>query len=184
MAVRSTFDPGPSRFTVQAFAKGLLAVFAHSPTFAVRDFAGELRFNPEPFGDAVLQVTVRADSLTLADNSSPRDRQEIERAMREEVLETAKYPEIAFRSTAVAADRIAEGWYRLRIRGELSLHGVKRGEAFEAQLRVLEGETRLSGEFPLRQSAYRIKPVSAVGGTITLKDELKLSFDIVGRYES
>jgi polyisoprenoid-binding protein YceI len=184
MAVRYTFAPGESRFTVQAFARGLLSVFAHNPTFAIRDFGGELRFNPDPFGDAALQMTVRADSLTLVDSTSERDRQEIERQMREEVLETARYPEITFRSRDIAADRVMANWYRLRIRGELSLHGVTNGETVEAQLRILQGEVRLSGEFMLRQSAYRIKPVSAVGGTITLKDELKFSFDIVGRQEA
>ena len=30
--------PGQSRFTVQAFAAGLLSFLGHSPTFAVRDF--------------------------------------------------------------------------------------------------------------------------------------------------
>ena len=35
---RYRIDPGRSRFTVQAFATGLLSAFAHSPTFAVRDF--------------------------------------------------------------------------------------------------------------------------------------------------
>ena len=33
----------------------------------------------------------------------------------------------------------------------------------------------------MRQSDYEIKPVSAAGGTVKLKDELKLSFDIVAR---
>jgi hypothetical protein len=35
------------------------------------------------------------------------------------------------------------------------------------------------GSFPLRQSEYSIKPVSAGGGTIKVKDELRFTFDIV-----
>lgn len=42
---------------------------------------------------------------------------------------------------------------------------------------------RAHGEFPLRQTEYGIKPVSAAGGTIKLKDELKFTFDIVARPE-
>jgi hypothetical protein len=42
---------------------------------------------------------------------------------------------------------------------------------------------RANGEFPLLQSNFNIKPVTAVGGTIKLKDELKCSFDIVAHKE-
>ena len=40
MTARYRLDPGQSRFTVQAFATGMLSFFGHSPTFAVRDFSG------------------------------------------------------------------------------------------------------------------------------------------------
>jgi hypothetical protein len=40
---------------------------------------------------------------------------------------------------------------------------------------------RAVGEFSLRQSDYEIKPVSAVGGAVRVKDELKCSFDISAR---
>jgi hypothetical protein len=36
--VRYVFDPSVSRFTVQAFATGLLCAFGHNPTIAIRDF--------------------------------------------------------------------------------------------------------------------------------------------------
>ena len=101
--------------------------------------------------------------------------------MRTEVLETAVYPEIAFRSTEIAADRIADTWYRLRIQGDLSLHGVISAQSIDAQLRLPEDEMRLSGEFRLLLSTYRIKRVTALGGMIQLKDELRFSFDLAGR---
>jgi polyisoprenoid-binding protein YceI len=184
MTIRYTIDPGSSRFTVQAFASGMLSAFAHSPTFAIRDFSGELRFSSEALTDAVFELTVKADSLAAADSVSPRDRAEIESRMRAEVLETAAYPEIVFQSTDVAADRVAENWHRLRIQGNLSLHGVTHAERIDAQLRLPEEEMRLSGECRLLLSTYRIKRVSALGGMIQLKDELRFSFDLAGRKAS
>ena len=89
--VRYTIDPGWSRFTVQAFAGGMLSSFAHSPTFTIRDFSGELRFSETP-ADASFELTVKADSLGVADAVSSRDRAEIETRMRTEVLETASLP--------------------------------------------------------------------------------------------
>jgi hypothetical protein len=49
---------------------------------------------------------------------------------------------------------------------------------------VSEGRLRASGEFALRQTDYGIELVSAAGGTIKLKDELKFSFDIVANREA
>jgi polyisoprenoid-binding protein YceI len=173
-------DPSQSRFTVQAFAQGALSVFAHSPTFVIRAFTGEIRLAPEVMADAALHLAVQADSLALSDSVSAKDREEIERRMRQEVLETAAYPQIVFQSTEIAASKIAEGWYRLEIAGKLSLHGVTNHQRLDAQLRVSEDEIRLSGDCALSQQAYRIKRVSALGGMITVKDELKLAFDLVG----
>ena len=40
---------------------------------------------------------------------------------------------------------------------------------------------RAMGDFALRRSDYKIDPVSALGGAVKLKDELKLSFNISAR---
>ncbi len=181
MTVRYALDPEQSRFTVQAFAGGMLSMLAHNPIIAIRDFTGEIRFTPGALEDAALEMTVRADSLAATDNVKQQDRQEIENRMRTEVLETSKYPEINFQTKAVSSDRIAEGWYRLQFQGELTLHGVTRIQTLDTQLRIPEDGVRLSGEFRLLLSAYKIRPVSALGGTIKLKDEVKFAFDLTGR---
>ncbi len=180
MTVRYVVDVAKSRFTVQAFASGLLSVLAHSPTFAIRGFTGEFQFTPDTIAPATLTLAVKADSLDLLDSVKAADRQEIASRMRQEVLETGTYPDIQFRSSEIAADKIAENWYRLQIKGQLTLHGVVAPQAIEAQFRIRDDEIQLSGEFKLLQSAYRIKRVTAVAGAITLKDELKFSFDLVG----
>jgi polyisoprenoid-binding protein YceI len=178
--MRYELDPSQGRFTVQAFARGLLAGLGHSPRFAARAFGGALDFDPAVPAEASFQMTIRADSLTLADLVSPKDRAEIETRMRQEVLQTATYPDIVFRSARVTADRVAEGWYRLHIAGELSLHGVKKALMVDTQARLADDTARLSGAFPLSQSAYRIQRVTALGGLINLQDELKCEFDLVG----
>ena len=48
---------------------------------------------------ASLELTVRAGSLHLIEEKSVADRAAIENALREDVLETAKYPEISFKVT-------------------------------------------------------------------------------------
>jgi polyisoprenoid-binding protein YceI len=87
-----------SRFIVRAFATGMLSAFGHSPTIAIRDFTSEVRFSPDHLEAASLRLQIKADSLEVTDEVSDKDRREIERQMREDVLETAHYPEIVLRA--------------------------------------------------------------------------------------
>jgi hypothetical protein len=177
-------DPGRSRFTVQGFAGGLLSFVAHSPTFAVREYVGELRWQPDSSGGATLDVAVRADSLELIDHVRPADRADIEGRMRQEVLEVRAYPVIRFEASEIATAPIVANRYQLRIIGLMSLHGVGNRHAIEAELTLYDDGIRLGGEFPLRLSDYRIRPVTALGGTIRLRDELRVAFDIVAFREA
>ncbi|MBI1763004.1 MAG: hypothetical protein HYR56_16375, partial [Acidobacteria bacterium] len=49
-----------------------------------------------------------------------------------------------------------------------------------AQVTMDEGRLRAQGEFKLRQSDYKFKPVSVAGGTLKLEDELHFRFDLAG----
>ena len=40
-------DARASRFTVQAFATGILSAMGHNPKIGIRTFAGEVDFSPE-----------------------------------------------------------------------------------------------------------------------------------------
>lgn len=164
---------------MQGVAEGMLSMFGHNPVIAVCGFGGDVRCDPGTLESASLLMLVQADSLAVVNKVSDKDKREMERGMREDVLEIARYPEVVFMSTKVSANRTAEGRYQARINGNLSLHGVTRDHQVSAQVTVDESGLRAQGEFSLRQSDYDIKPVSAVGGTLKMKDELKFSFDIV-----
>ena len=173
-----------SKFTVRAFATGLLSALGHSPTIAIPEFQGEALVNPNAIEKSSLRVLIQAASLVVTDDLGEKDREEIHRRMCEEVLECDSYPEIVYECTVASASKAGEGQYWVALSGELSLHGVRRSLPVSARVR-LEGDTlRAAGEFSVRLSDYEIKPVSAAGGTIKLKDDLKLSFDITARKPS
>jgi polyisoprenoid-binding protein YceI len=92
-------DTEMSKFTVRAFASGMLSAFGHSPTLAAREFSGEAQFVGGTFDEAFLRINIKAASLTVMDNISEKDRREIENTMNQRVLETQKYPDIVFEST-------------------------------------------------------------------------------------
>ena len=177
--VRYRIDASQSRFTVQGVAEGMLSMFGHNPMIAICGFGGDVRCVPGTLESASLLMLVQADSLAVVNKVSDKDKREMERGMREDVLEIARYPEVVFMSTKVSANRIDEGQYQARINGNLSLHGVTRDHLINTQITVNGSSLRAQGEFPLRQTDYNIKPVSAVGGTLKMKDELKFSFDIM-----
>lgn len=183
MKVSYRFDPAQSRFTVQAFATGLLSFAGHSPAFAVRDFRGRLGFEPDAMTGMTLELSAHVDGLELIGRFSDSDRREIETRMFRDVLQSASYPDASFQADETAADPIAPGRYRLRSVGPLSLHGVTRRHRLDGELQVADDALRVLGECPLRLSDYRIGPVAALGGTIRLKDELKIAYDIIGLRE-
>jgi len=180
-AQQYAINPMVSRFTVQAFASGFLSAFGHNPKFAIRDLAGEITFDPAQIEKSTLRLTIRANSLSVSDNMSDKDRREIESEMREKVLEVAKYPEIVFDVPGVTVNNTDNGQARVTLNGQLTLHGITRSRRVPATLVVTGDMLRAFGEFPLRQTDYGIKPVSAVGGGLKVKDEVKFTFDIVAR---
>jgi polyisoprenoid-binding protein YceI len=179
--VQYLIDSKNNTFTVRAFATGLLSTFAHNPTIAIRDFEGEISFNPEAVEQSSLRLVIRSTSLAVTDDVREKDRAEIDRAMQEEVLESDSFPEIVYECSSVSASKIGEGQYWGTMNGKLMLHGVQRSQPVSVRIAMNGDVLRATGDFSVRQSDYEIRPVSAVGGTIKLKDELKSSFDITAR---
>jgi polyisoprenoid-binding protein YceI len=180
--VRYSIDAKRSTFIVRGFATGMLSAFAHSPTIAITDFQGEVGWSSSALEDASLRLIIQAASLNVTDDISDKDRREIERKMHHEVLEADGFPEIIYECPRVSSiQKMGEGLFAVVLNGELSLHGVTRAQPVSARV-TLNGDTlRAVGDFSVRQSDYEIKPVSAAGGTVKLKDELKLSFNITAR---
>ncbi len=176
---RYQIDADQSHFVVHAFVGGLLSGFGHNHNIAIQGISGEAQFTDVTVAPASLHMKIRADSLSVIDKVSAKDRQSIEQTMREEVLETAKYPEITFNSTKIEASKTPDGQYQTKIWGDLTLHGVTRSALITAQLAFDSKSLRARGEFPLKMTEYNIKPPSVAGGTINVKDTLKFTFDIV-----
>jgi polyisoprenoid-binding protein YceI len=174
-------DPSRSRFEVRVSSGGLLRAFGHDHTIKVKDFSGTVEIETSALDRSSLQLRVKANSLSLIGAEvSEKDRKEIEGTMRNQVLEVDRFPEIVFKSTRVTTRKISEGEYEAKMEGDLQLHGVTRHETIPARLKINENELSAKGEFSLKQSDYGIKPVSAGGGTVKVKNEVKFSFDITG----
>jgi polyisoprenoid-binding protein YceI len=178
---RYVIDGRASRFSVRAFATGLLAAMGHNPTIGIRDFGGEVRFDPDKMDAGSFRLAIKTASLSVQDDISDKDRREIERLMNQEVLETAKFPEILYEALSIAVTKMSEMLYSAALQGDLTLHGVTHRQPITARVTMLGSMLRASGDFSLSQTDYNIKLVSVAGGALKLKDELKFSFEIVAR---
>jgi polyisoprenoid-binding protein YceI len=176
-----TVDAQMSRFTLQAFAAGLLSAVGHNPTFVIRKFSGEASFGADMLERPSILITIDdAASIEVTGNINDKDRQEIERRMRDEVLEVDRFPSIVYRCDRLSGNGNG-GQYWVTLQGDLSLHGVTRQQNVSTSVFLAENSLRASGSFSVKQTDFDIELISALGGAIRVKDEVKFSFDIVAR---
>jgi polyisoprenoid-binding protein YceI len=179
--VQYVTDARASQFTVQVFSGGLLSAFGHSPTIAIRDFSGEAEVDLEDIARSSLKVRIKSDSLAVRDDISDKDRREIERAMKKDILETDAYPEMVYESSKITASKAGEGQYSVILNGDLTMHGITNAQSVTARVAMAGDSLRAFGNFSVLQTDYDLKLVTIAGGALKVKDELKFSFNIVAR---
>lgn len=180
--VRLIIDATQSNVVVQVLAAGILSAFAHSPRIAALDVRGsvDLTTMGGTLTGSTLSLRIRSDSLEVTDDYSEKDREEIRRRMRQEVLETDQYPEIVYECSRLTASGAGDRYWVV-LKGDLTLCGITRATPITAKVSISGDNLRASGEFTLRQSDFGVVPVTAVAGTIRVKDELKCTFDVLAR---
>lgn len=159
-------DVEHSRLTIHVFKTGLFAFAADNHEINAPIAAGEL---DDPLTS--VSFTVPTARITVLDpHMDPGKRAQVQANMvGPEVLDTAKYPEITFKSTSINA--ASGGW---DVTGDLTLHGVTR----PIQLHVTETGGRYQGSTTLKQTDFGIRPITIVGGTVKVKDVVQIDFDI------
>ena len=110
--------------------------------------------------------------MTVQDpQESESTRADVQKAMLgPQVLDALKYPEIHFVSEGV--ERKDDSHWR--VHGKLALHGVTRQIIVETRLE--SGHYR--GRVSLKQTDYGITPIRVAGGTVNVRDELQIDFDV------
>ena len=179
--MRYVFDAKSSKFTVQAYAAGLLSGFGHNPVIAIRDFDGEVQFVPGSYEKIFVRFSVKTSSFEPLGDLKRDDRQKMESLMRGEVLQVERFPNALFESTDIKAREVGENLLEAHVVGDLALHGVTRQHTFDVRVTNMGAMLRAAGNFRLLQSDYAISRVSLAGGTLRLKDELQLNFEVVAR---
>lgn len=165
-------DVTRSTLTVHVFKAGLFSAFGHNHEIRAPIARGSF---DESADLPSVELQVDARQLQAMDpDLSAKDRAEVQQTMLgPTVLDSAKFPEIRFRSLTV--EKAGEG--KWRVHGDLTLHGETRPVLVE----VDGGSGHYRGSATVRQTDFGIKPVSAGGGAIKVKDEVRVEFEIFGK---
>ena len=159
-------DTASSKLTVRAFKTGLFSGFADNHEIEAPITEGSI---DEAAGRVKFAVDSRRMKV-LDPQMNPSRRQEVqERMLGPEVLDSTRFLQITFDSTSV--ERSKDLYV---VHGQLSLHGVTRPIA----VNVRSESGRYKGTFTLKQRDFGIAPISIAGGTVKVKDELQIEFDI------
>jgi YceI-like protein len=167
-ATERPIDVQRSHVTVLVSKAGLFSAFADNHTITAPIASGIISEAP-PLS---VSIMVNAGDLTVLDPNLSTDRRSEVRArmLSDEVLDAARFPTVAFQSTSVEPS----GENRWNVTGRLTIHGVTRTVTFPT-VRVND---RYRGQVEIRQRDFGITPIRIAGGTVRVKDELKVEFDI------
>jgi polyisoprenoid-binding protein YceI len=120
------------------------------------------------------EACVWIDAASLDTDNGTRDR-----IMREEHLETAKFPTIEFVLMQIDTLARRSGDWELLVTGSLSLHGVNRDIKLPILARHDGDAIRLTAAIPLKMSDYHIRIPTFL--FFTVEDQVVVSFDVLAR---
>ena len=165
-----SIDTERSVLTVRVYKAGMFSAFGHE-----HEIRAPIQKGAFDEDKATVDFVVDSRTLRVLDSGlSDKDRAEIQATMLgPKVLDSDKFPEIRFRSTEVT--RVSEG--KWMVHGDLALHGKTR----PVQIDVERQAGRYRGSARLRQKEFGITPVTAAGGAVKVKDEVRVEFEVVGK---
>jgi hypothetical protein len=164
-------DAERSTLTVYVYKSGLFSAFADNHIVDAPIVSGTVSE-----GAALsVAIEVRTAALRVRDpDLSDSKRVEVQtRMVGPEVLDTERFPSIAFESTLIQP-KGADSW---TVAGRLTIHGQTRSVTFA----TTRAGGRYRGAVTLKQRDFGIMPISIAGGTVKVKDEIKIEFDVVAR---
>ena len=171
--LRLVMDPQRSEVTFH------LVTTWHGVEGKTKELKGAITYTgPDPLVDARVSVEIAAASLETG--NSRRDA-----TMREDCLETGKYPTILFVSTGPpegAAPEAGGAGVAFNLPGDLTIHGVTRRVTLPVKARR-EGEAWVaSGELPVRLSDFAIPDPTIIFNKV--QDVVTVSFTVTAAPES
>jgi polyisoprenoid-binding protein YceI len=180
---KGSYRIGPDtggRLTLHTGRDGFGAMIGHDLVLEAARWHGTVFVDPDEPQRSQVEATVEAGSLEVVRAEggikplTDRDRNDIQRTIREQVLRTATNPDIVFRSTGTEGDERA-----LSIRGDLTVGGRTRPVTLAVSVHGEAGATVATATATIVQTAFGIKPYSAMMGALRVRDGVEVHVEVI-----
>jgi polyisoprenoid-binding protein YceI len=175
-----SIDATRSKLEVDVFRAGLLKMMGHDHNIAAKTFSGEIRLNSVNIESSSVTLNVDSASLVVLDDPGvpEKDRKQVQETMLgAEVLNVKDFPKIQFHSTGLS--HIAKTGEDFTLAGRLRIHGVEKEITFPVHIRRENHLLRATGSVTLTQTDFGIKPVKAALGSVRVKDQIMVRFELL-----
>jgi polyisoprenoid-binding protein YceI len=162
---------------------GAFSFAGHNHEVLAPAVTGRVTFDPSDWQRSAVVLQFDASALKVTGKGDPpADVPKVQAVMLSDaVLDVKRYPTVAFRSRRVSATPRTPTTVNLVIEGDVTLHGQTRPMTVRATA-VLESDgMTVRGAFPLKQTEFGMQPVTAAGGTVRVKDEVQVEFQLKAR---
>lgn len=153
------------------YKEGMLSAIAHDLRLTVKRFRIQLdgeRFDATFMPETIVVDGAVRDDVVHENVLSEKDKAKIRTTMQAEVLKTSVHGKIRF-TGAVRSEGVL-----LVAAGDLELAGKKR--PLEVSMR--RTASAVTGAVEITPSEWGIKPYKALGGTLKLKDVVRVAFEL------
>lgn len=176
-----TFDATASEIAVILTQEGMISRRYPTHKVLAKSFNGKVEL---PKDETKLTVELETDPKQLTNVDAAMgdfERKEFHNVLRNQILESDKFPSIKFASVSVSNVQSDGDKRSFTLTGDLTVHGTTKRVSFPVNATISEKELRATGEEKLKLTDFGLKPFEKGLGLIKIADELKVSFNVVAK---
>jgi hypothetical protein len=185
-----TLDPQTSSVRIYAFRGGRAARLGHNHVLSAPQFIGYFFLPESGVADAHFDLQFRLDALEI-DNPAYRNNlgpafeskvsPEAAAGTREHMLGADGLQAEQFPYVRIHALEIVGEAPKFAVHVQIELHGQARDMWLPLTVEGLPDRVTATGSFVLRQSDFGAQPYSVMNGLLSVKDEVVVEFQVLGR---
>lgn len=182
-------DKSASRLRVLIYPAGMLKGLGHSHVISTTDINGRIEIGEDP-ADSSVELTLPVESFEVDDEAlraeegdefesevSDKDKRGTRRNMLgRKVLDSSKFSTITVRSTDWSGELTD-----MVVTAKFTIKGQTKVVEFPASVVVSEDQIVVSGSFSVTHEQFALKPFSAAFGSLRVRDEMEMKFQITAR---
>ncbi|HET9179727.1 MAG TPA: YceI family protein [Terriglobia bacterium] len=169
-------DAKESRIEIHLFRGGLLGGLGGNHLITLDHFSGKANFSPADGWAA--ELLGESASLAVIDPwAGAADRKEVQETMLGPTqLDVKNFPVIKLRSVSFSPTEQDAAW---RMTAAVELHGVTRREQFSLDCQQIGDKLQIRGKTTFKLTNFNIQPFSTAFGTVKIKNDFEVTYNIV-----